>query len=179
MKKALIVNLFAGAGAGKTTLMADVFVKLKRLDLNVEFVPEFAKDLVWLERFRELSVQPYVTGKQLKRLKALENKVEVIVTDSPIVLGMFYNNYETDYFNNMVLEEFNQFNNFNIFVDRKKKYNPKGRMQTEEEARRNDQEIKQLLIDNGITFTEVEGTEVGSEKIVKAILNILGITREG
>ena len=59
-KNTLVVNLFGGPGAGKSTLMAYLFYKLKILGVEVEMSPEFAKDLVWEERFNYFDEQIYI-----------------------------------------------------------------------------------------------------------------------
>ncbi len=45
----LVINMFAGPGAGKSTLAAGTFFRLKCLGVNAEIAPEYAKDLVWEE----------------------------------------------------------------------------------------------------------------------------------
>jgi len=45
--KALLVNLFAGPGTGKSTTMAGLFSELKFMGVNCEQAPEFAKEKVW------------------------------------------------------------------------------------------------------------------------------------
>lgn len=47
MRKPIVVSLYAGPGAGKSTLAAYTFSKLKMLGVNCELVTEFAKDKVW------------------------------------------------------------------------------------------------------------------------------------
>lgn len=46
MKNTIIVNLFAGPGAGKSTGAAYIFSKLKLAGIDCEYVSEFAKDKV-------------------------------------------------------------------------------------------------------------------------------------
>jgi adenylate kinase family enzyme len=147
----LIVNLFAGPGAGKSTLAAKIFAELKERDVNCELVVEYAKDLTWEKRHTALKVQPYVFGKQLMRIERVLNQVDCIITDSPILLSSFYagKNYPRS-FNDYVLACFNEYNNYNLFVNRKKKYNPRGRNQTEEEAKVLDNEILNFLKEKNI-----------------------------
>jgi len=45
--KTIVVNLFAGPGAGKTTTMAGLFSKLKLDNIVCEMATEFAKELTW------------------------------------------------------------------------------------------------------------------------------------
>jgi hypothetical protein len=170
----LVVNLFAGPGAGKSTLSAYVFGGLKFAGINCELAPEFAKDLVWEDRLNTLSNQVYVFGKQYHRITRLANKVAVIICDSPLPLSVFYKPENlSDKFSEFVLEEFNKFNNLNFFIHRKKQYNPAGRVQTEEEARQVDVDMFKFLADNKILVTRVDGDEEGGKIIIRDILKYL------
>lgn len=149
-KKTLIVNLYAGPGTGKSSTMAGVFSELKWRGVNCEMAPEFAKEKVWEESLKILGNQIYVFGKQLHAIHRLIGKVEVIITDSPLLLSIVYGKNEGEAFKNLVLDVHHRFNNFNIFLKRKKKYNPSGRLQTEKEAKDKDKEIVNLLKANNI-----------------------------
>jgi hypothetical protein len=56
-----------------------------------ELVQEYAKQLVWAEKYEELNNQYHVSKTQYDWLKAVDGKVEYIVTDSPLLLGLVYN----------------------------------------------------------------------------------------
>ena len=134
-KNTIIVNLFAGPGAGKSTGAAYVFAKLKLAGIDCEYVSEFAKDKVWENNSEVFKNQFYITGKQSFKISRCFGKVDVIITDSPIALGAVY--ADTEGLKLASLQEFNKYekNNLNVFIERKKKYNPNGRNQTEEEAK--------------------------------------------
>lgn len=87
----LVVNLFGAPGAGKSTGAAYVFSQLKAAGINAELVTEFAKDKVWEETKAVFDNQAYIFGKQYFRISRLEGKVDVVITDSPILLSAFYN----------------------------------------------------------------------------------------
>lgn len=62
MKNTLLVNLYAGPGAGKSTGAAYIFAKLKMAGVDCEYVSEYAKDRVWQEdQFPLKHCQLYVT----------------------------------------------------------------------------------------------------------------------
>ncbi len=63
-----VINLFAGPGAGKSTISAEIFSKLKRMRKNVELITEFAKDVVWENRLTTLKNQVYVFAEQQHRV---------------------------------------------------------------------------------------------------------------
>lgn len=58
---------------------------------------------------------------------------------------------------------------FNAFIKRHKVYNSNGRNQTEEEALAIDEQIRQMLKDNCIDYTDVDGTEEGYNSLVETI----------
>ena len=181
MKKhnTLVVNLLGGPGSGKSTTAANVFAHLKWQDINCELVPEYAKDLVWEHRHKTFENQIYMFGKQHHRIYRVVGQVDVIVTDSPILLTPIYDLERRQTLKNLVLEEFNKVHNFNIFLTRKKKYQPKGRNQNEEQAKEKDREIKTFLEENGIPYVQIDGTNESVDVIVKTITTTLKAIHEG
>jgi hypothetical protein len=166
--------MFAGPGTGKSTTSAAVFSLLKMHGVNAELITEFAKDLTWEKRHMTMSNQYYIWAKQHHRMWRIKDQVEVMVTDSPLLLGLIYGGEKPDCFNETVLHSFNEFNNVNYFLLREKKYNPKGRIQTEEEAKELDGEISLMLSGNSIGFNTVHGNFAGANTIAECVLRRLG-----
>ena len=178
--KTKVINLFGGPGCGKSTCAAYVFAKLKMAGVNVELVTEFAKDKTWEHNNVALGCQPYVFGKQCYRLDRCADQVDVIVTDSPLLLTTLYNyddNIEPE-FRDMVLKKFNEFDNYNFFLRRWKKYNPIGRNQTEDEAKQLDCKIIEVLVKNKIEFESVEGRIDGFDSIIYKMIGVLNGKRD-
>ena len=155
----IVVNLFAGPGSGKSTTCAGVFAKLKLAGVNCEMALEYAKDKVWEESNKVLDDQIYVFGKQLHRIFRLKDKVDVVITDSPILLSIIYDKTGNKYFSDLVLNQFNNFDNRNYFIERTTVYNPKGRLQTEDEAKEIDKVLLDLLKDCNIEYYSVGKSE--------------------
>ena len=145
-KNTLVVNFYAGPGTGKSTTMAHCFAELKWKGYDCEMAPEYAKDKVWEDSTKILDNQFYVSGKQYHRLKRLVGKVEIILTDSPLLLGLYYGNEEPEEFRNLLVRHYHSFNNFDIFLLREKDYNPNGRLQTESQAREIDKEVEHIVL---------------------------------
>ena len=173
MKKTLIVNLIAGPGAGKSTTAAKIFSLLKEDDINCELIREFAKDLSWLPDMKTLGDQYYVTGTQHYRQYMVDGKVDVMITDSPLIVGLLY--YEEpiqnikDLYTKFIVEQFKNQNNLTFYIERKKKYNPAGRNQTANEAVQKDLDAKNLLDKYKIPYTIIEGNKQAAELIIKEI----------
>jgi hypothetical protein len=156
--KTKVVNLFAGPGTGKSTTAAALFAELKYRGVNCELVTEGAKDAAWEGRGEAYwSCQPYISGEQIFRQNRLRNNCDLIITDSPLLLGIAYSTgsiNERLALNNLLWSEYGKYDNLNIFLERgtERAYNPKGRNQTEEEARQKDSEIERLLDSNLIQY---------------------------
>ena len=87
----IVVNFWGGPGSGKSSIAAKLFAHLKtKQSVTCELVTEYAKDLVWSNRYHCLINQPYVSTKQFYRLEKLNNKIDIAITDSPIPLGLVY-----------------------------------------------------------------------------------------
>ena len=173
MIKPLTINLFGGPGSGKSTTAAAVFSLLKMHDVNAELVTEFAKDLTWEGRTKALDNQYYVSSKQYHRMWRIKDQVDVIITDSALLLGLMYGENRPQCFDETIMHLFNEFNNMNYFILRQKKFNPKGRNQTEEEAKELDNKILLMLLDNNIRYKIVEGSYKGVNDIAKRVLRRL------
>ena len=146
MEKLHVINLFGGPGTGKSTLAAALFADLKMKGINAELVTEFAKDLVWTERTKELKDQVYIFGKMYHKLWRLQGKVDVVICDSPLPLCIHYANEATpDRFGDFVMEAFNQFKNINVVCERTFAYQQAGRYQDEDEANKVHDDIVELL----------------------------------
>lgn len=174
MKNTLVVNLFAGPGAGKSTGAAYIFSMIKMSGVDAEYVNEYAKDKVWEDNKEVFKCQFLITGKQAYKILRCVGKVDVVITDSPIAIGAQYCQ-DNPYLKDACLYEFNKYNNLNIFINRVKKYNPNGRHQTEEEAKKIDESTKQWLKDNKIDYIEVDGDINGYDKIVRNIMSKINI----
>lgn len=170
----LVVNLFGSSGVGKSTGAAYIFSHLKLLGLNVELVTEFAKDLVWEENKEAFKNQAYLFGNQYYRLGKVCGKVDIVVTDSPLLLSILYNNDKnlSSSFDTVVLETFNSFNNLNFLLNRVKKYNPVGRIHTEDESRNLEKPLVDLLKKNNVKYKTVDGNIDGYNKIIEQIINM-------
>ena len=170
----IIVNLFGVPGAGKSTGAAYIFSQLKMRGINAELITEFAKDKVWENNEKVFKNQLYLFGKQSFRISRVQDEVDVIVTDSPLLLSILYNQTPIlgENFNQLVYDVFNSYNNINYLIKRTKPYNPAGRLQTEEESDALAEPLISLLKKENINYKEITGDIKGYDKIVQEVLNI-------
>ena len=141
----LVVNCFAGPGAGKTTCAWEVAAELKKKGINCEYVPEYPKELVWEKKFDLLKNQEHIFSEQAKRLMRLRGQVEVIVTDSPILMNHVYGENNSKEFTKRIDDEYNKYYNFNLFISRGKGFQQEGRVQNLEESKELDMKIRNML----------------------------------
>lgn len=158
-------------------MAAGLFYKLKMRGINCELITEHAKDLTWEKNWTALGNQLFTTANQIYKQERVENQVDIIITDSPILLGLFYwndkNDKKTMYFKKLLFEIYNEKNNINIFVNRKKKYNPIGRNQTEDEAKIIDERTTEFLKTNNMKYQSFDGTVEGLEELTEHIIKVL------
>jgi len=166
--KTKVINFFGGPGIGKTITSCLLFAKLKMNGHVAEFVPEYAKTLVWKKDYETLKNQYYVSRKQYSKISILKDHVDFIITDSPIALGIYYNRFYPDNVSDkqkteeMIISSYHEFDNVNFFLRRNKDeiYEQRGRLQTEEEAKKIDEELKSILLEFSIPFVEVDACDV-------------------
>lgn len=176
--KTLVVNLLGAAGSGKSVLAAKIFAELKMRGYNCEYVQEYAKNLVYEGNFKKLSNQALILETQYNSMDMLRGKVDIIVTDSPLPLSIFYNeNFSKtdtfkvpeDIFNRLTKFYYSTFDNINFFIKRNHEYKKEGRYQDESEALKQEKQIYYMLKENGFDFTLMNSTDNCVEKIADAV----------
>jgi hypothetical protein len=150
--KTLLVNCFAGPGAGKTTCAWLIAGELKKLNINTEYAPEYAKELVYKKDFELLKNQEHMFKIQSERISIYNNHVDVIVTDAPILLSMIYGENNSPEFQKQIINEHNKYNNFNLFINRGKDFTQAGRIHNQQESIEIDMKIKGLLNDLNVYY---------------------------
>lgn len=164
--KTIVVNLFGGPGAGKSTLASELFVLLKREGRQVELVREYAKSWAYEKKHIDtLMKQTYILAKQAQRESSLYGKVKYIITDCPLALSGYYcqKYLGTPAMSVLMLEFLREAAEQNVEhlyfqVPRKKNYNANGRYQTKEEAEQIDQE-QTIFFNNFFNPIQLQNTE--------------------
>jgi hypothetical protein len=161
MKQTVVLNILAGSGCGKSTLAAEVFVELKKQGKSVELVTEYVKSWAWLGRSPSgLENSLYIFGKQLQREAILYTKVDYIVTDCPLGLCAAYEIYYEGETRTTIRGLFKavrarqelegRVKHLDFHLMRQFEFKKEGRYETEEEARRVDNIIRNLIPANPV-----------------------------
>ncbi len=175
--KTKCINLVSGPSCGKSVMSALIFAELKSMHKSAELVQEFAKQLVWTEQFEELNNQYHVSMTQYRWLKAVDGKVDYIVTDSPLLLGLLYNRiYPTNVSNvqkteEMILSKMSEFDNIYIFLERSDyPFERHGRVHTESQSHEIDDQLKSLMDSMGLQYLSVKSSKTSISKIIDYVL---------
>ncbi len=179
----IIINLLGGPGCGKSTVGSELFSIMKKRNMRVEITQEFPKILAWDGNIESIKDQFYVTANQHRNISRLYGKVDYIIVDSPILLGVIYkklydafDNYPSEFYGELfdmfIIDLFKKYENINIYLKRRVDiYENIGRYQTYEESLSIDKKIKRLLLDNSISFYEFDVSYNVNTEILKHILN--------
>ena len=153
-----IINLYGGPGVGKSTTAAGLFYKMKIAGYSCELAYEWIKLKVYENTPYPFNDQIYTFGKQHKQIKQLMNKVDYIITDSPLLLSLVYGEHESDEFKELVKTTNNSYDNYHFVLERNHEYSNYGRLQNEQEANDIHSKIISMLNDNSILYIKVNST---------------------
>lgn len=170
-----VVNFYAGSGAGKSTLAAGVFYELKMQGISVELVTEWIKGVVWDRAWDIMQDQVLVFAQQLHQIKRLEGQVDVVVTDSPLLLTLAYDKSENFQLAELVRWEYSQFDNVDIYLHRNKPFVQAGRVDDRASAEEMDGKIYQMLLDEDILFRDITGGRGAVESALLARRRAMGL----
>jgi hypothetical protein len=183
MNHSIIINLIGGPSCGKSTLASELFAMMKKKGFSVELTQEFPKVLAWDGNIESIKDQFYVTANQHRNISRLYGKVEYIIVDSPILLGLVYKNiydsfsnypseFYDDNFDNFIISLFKKYKNINIYLKRIENiYENFGRYQDYNESLSIDEKIKELLIFYNLPFDEFDISNHSCQDILKHIIN--------
>lgn len=165
-----VINFFGGPGSGKSTLAAGLFYEMKKSGINCELITEYAKEIIWDGHGNLLARQNKILALQEERLNRLEGKVDYAITDSPLLLSLFYapSGYDRS-FTNFCFSEFRKYNNINYFLSSTNlKYDEIGRLQNEVAAKAIGFSILTFLSGMSIPFKNVDPLD---EKTIQSIIS--------
>lgn len=175
-----VINLFGGSGLGKSTTAAGLFYEMKLRGHHCEMVREYVKQWAWDGIKVGQWDQIYLFGKQAKAESRLYGKVDVIVTDCPLLLSPIYESYyspEDPVVIHSALAFIKKANKLgikhhNFILERNKVFDTRGRYETEEQARTVDCHVRVKLEEWGIPHATITSDD---RDRVNVILDSLGL----
>jgi len=175
-----IINLFAGPGAGKSTIASGLFYEMKKRHIKCDAPYEYPKELAWNESNKEIKDQLYVIANQHRGIVRSYGIVDYIILDSPLLLSLAYkDNYTSEYpanlygesFEMMMLDIHNKYDNINIFLERpEKEHENEGRFHDEVMSLDLDKKIINILETNKIDYIRVKVNENTINSILGLVL---------
>ena len=173
----LVVDIYGSPSSGKSTAAAFIFAKLKMHKVKCELVTEVAKDIVWDGSLKMLSNQAYVFGNQFWRLSRLEDQVDVVVMDSPLMLSTIYNSSSRlgESFNKTVVEVAKNYDCLIYYLPmlEDSMYDNVGRIHAEPQSRAISLRIVEMLKANDVRYRQLKHTEESYMSVVDDIIDEL------
>ena len=147
-----VINLLGGSGLGKSTTAADCF-RLMKFDARLcELVREFVKEWAWEGKKVGEFGQSVIYGHQLERESSLYGAVDYIVTDSPLLLCVIYQQFYGGHeaikhtvFKDLDVAKHKNVNHVNFVLKRTKPFDTRGRYETKELAMEVDDFVNAFL----------------------------------
>lgn len=162
----LIVNIYGGPGAGKSTTALQLVAELKKLGYHADYVSEVAKELVYAKDFEHLDGtlknQSKILSEQKRRLDIMLDNVDVVVTDSPLLLNTVYLKENAPEYIESVFSQYENYNNYNVVVERdlSVEFEQEGRIHNLEESIKKDGEINTLLDSHDIDYQRFDRNNI-------------------
>ena len=166
-----IINFFGAPSSGKSTISSGLFYEMKLQNYSVEMIVEHAKEEIYKGGDLSISLDPLkLVSEQYHRQYRLKNKVDYIITDSPLILAIAYQ--PDDYFQHfqeLVFELHASFDNINFFLPlNEEDHSKEGRIHSLEESLFKENQIQMLL--EGIDYKMLlNGPEKMPDKILREI----------
>lgn len=156
-----IINIFGAPGAGKSTAAAGIYCRLKSRGVACEYVPEFAKELSYANDMETLENQFYVSAIQYHRIFKLLNKVDFIITDSPVLTGIVYDAQHLAGFSTLLDDIQSRHKSINILLwrDESAEYDMSGRHHTLGESDKIHIVIQRMLVLHGVKYKQFNARE--------------------
>ena len=166
--------MFSGPASGKSITAINVRAKLGFKGYDIELVEETIKEWTYIPRIPSVCDTHFIQANQIQKEDIrLRAGVDIIVSDSPLMLQYFYAIYHKNPMQEpmrLAAVEFEKmYPSINIFIDREDKfYNEVGRYEKLDEAKKIDNLIKDTLVLNDVPF--VSFSCLDQKNIVKYII---------
>jgi len=161
-KQTKVINFFSGSGTGKSTIAAALYAELKIRSAHVELAREYIKKWAWEKRTPGKFDQIYIFGHQSNEEGRLYEKVDFIVSDSPLLLVPFYEQLLTK--KNIIEESVTNFmrhaeehgvSYHNFWLERLDSFDERGRYETLEQAKQIDKSLRNWLEERHVPLMDL------------------------
>lgn len=177
-----IINLYGGPGIGKSATAAYLYYLLKKSNRSVELVQEYVKEWAWEDRSIKPFDQIYFFGKQVRKESMLFGKVDYVITDSPVLLGLCYIKRccDPEVANGLVetakafyaVSPRHNIQHIHIVLKRVGPFETNGRFHSQKESEQIDAEIIDLLNEFGFEYFETSYNEKDLNNSFEAIVHV-------
>ena len=175
--KPIVINFIGSPSDGKSVMSSLLYAELKMMHLNVEYVQEIAKKLIYEDKLEELNCQYNLSKDQYTIIKAVSGKVNYTITDSGIFLNLFYNRQyknnicNVDKVEEIFKEKLTEFNNIYILLERNSDFpfECEGRVHNENQSKFLQDEIEKMVIEYNLPYKKVLSCKNSINEIVKYI----------
>jgi nicotinamide riboside kinase len=183
------IGFCGGPSTGKTTIARELTNKLGLMGYNCDNITEYARFHInqCIAHFGKFECEPLdqviLFENQLKSELSVSKKLDYIITDSPIFMGLSFlyrsldlNNYKhkkyyMDYYEKLI--ELRDFYDYIFFIPNEFKLVDDGtRVENDRDSIELGESIKSYLKFHQIPFTEVSGTV---EERIKTCFEVLGV----
>lgn len=173
----VVINFISSPCSGKSTMASLLYAELKMMHLNAEYVQEIAKKKIYEKKFDELNNQYNISKEQYDIIKAVSTQVKYTITDSGIMVNLFYNKfYENNICNvekveKIFKEKLSEFNNINIFLERNEDhpYQNEGRVHTKDQSKQISKKMEEMLLQYNLPYKKF----VSHRDNIKDIINYI------
>jgi len=160
--KSIVISLYGASCSGKSTTALGLTAEMKIRGYHSELVQEYIKKWAWRGMKPLKYDQIYVLGQQAYAEANLYEKVKYIVTDSPILLVPFFEDYLLNKkVTKMAALEFlkdaeaNGVLHLNFWLTRPGQFDPRGRYETQEESDLLSKKMRAYFEDLNIKFIDL------------------------
>jgi len=177
MAKIRRINLFGGAGCGKSITAAHIRAEMGFNGYDIELVEEVIKDWTYIPRKPTGGDSLWLQASQIQKEDIrLRAGVDLIVSDSPVMLQYFYAWYHRAPYAACMclagLEIDKHYPALNIYLEREDSfYDEVGRYENLEEAKKIDVALKTVLRTTKIKYTSFSCLD--QEEIIEHIITEL------
>jgi nicotinamide riboside kinase len=167
-KEAIVINLIGGPGCGKSIMAAKLFEKLKLKYVSCDISMEYIKRKLREKALKVIESQIYIFGKQQFQLFTMKDEVQVIITDSPLILSSIYDKTDCPHLKALIIKEFKSYNNLTYFIERDEsvEYEQEGRYQDLKGAKEVDKKVRKFMDDHKIPYKVIKGIGKQSRKTI-------------